>query len=786
MAQKKVFIFGIDGAPPELIFDRWIDELPNMKKLMDNGSYAKMNSTIPPSTIMAWNSMMSGKNPGEFDVYSYTTKDSEGKMQLTTSNNFKAERVWDTLSKEGKKSIVLNVPLTYPIKPFNGFGASGFLTPEVNGKSIYPDKFLSMIKDKFPEYQFDVSVGLASYKNIGKDEMVEKIYKMTEIQIEVLKYLLKNEEWDFGMWVCIGTDRLQHTMWSTFDEAHKDHNPNNHYKNVLKDYYKYLDTKLGEILDMLDENTTTIVVSDHGFNRMDGRVNLNDWLIKEGYMVTRNKITTTQKFDSDNIDWEKTKAYAVGAYFGRVYFNNLSEEETKRLQNEIISKLEDFRKPNGTPMRMIFHKPQEVYTGKYVKNAPSLYIYFDNLIWGVNNDLGNQGLYSELTLLGSDEGGHAPQGIFMTNASNKGNMNEIEITDIYHLIMDELHSEEEIEYVCTIGPSSDSNEVLQRLKEGGMNYARINFSHLDVHAGKELIDLLNKNDLNIIIDTRGAEIRTGKLENPIYLNEGSELKITKEKIIGNQEKICLDNPFAFDALVNGDLIKIDDARILLYVIDKKETEVTTKIVKSGLLTNNRVIFIESKSNNLPPITPEDEEIIAYGVENGVKKIVLSFVKCKEDIQFLRDKFENKIKVIAKIECPEAIENLAEIINESDEVWIDRYDLGAGMGFEKIAFLQKLIIDECKKQKTKVFVASHLLENMTFDSVPTRAEINDISNTLIDGADGFVLAGETARGKYPVKSLSTLLKIVNSAKEGSKIDVSSDLGVKEKLRQLGYI
>ena len=786
MTQKKVFVFGIDGAPPELIFDRWIDELPNIKKLMDNGTHAKMNSTIPPSTIMAWNSMMSGKNPGEFDVYSYTTKDEEGKMQLTTSKNFKCERVWDTISKEGKKSIVLNVPLTYPIKPFNGFGASGFLTPEVNEKSIYPEKFLNIIKDKFPEYQFDVSVGLASYKNLGKEEMIEKIYKMTEIQIEVLKYLLQNEEWDFGMWVCIGTDRLQHTMWSTFDENHKDYNPENPHKTVLRDYYKYLDTKLAEILEILDENTTTIVVSDHGFNRMDGRVNLNDWLIKEGYLVMKQPITSLEKFDSEKVDWERTRAYAVGAYYGRIYFNNLNEEDTKILQNEIISKLKDFKKPDGTPMKMIFHKPQEVYTGEYVKNAPSLYIYFDNLIWGANNDIGNQGLYSELTLIGSDEGGHAPQGIFITNGSKEGDTGEIEITDIYHFIMEKLKSNEEIEYVCTIGPASNTDETLQRLKEEGMDYARINFSHLDVPTGKELIDLLNKNDLNVIIDTKGAEIRTGKLENPIYLNEGSEIKIIKEKIIGDQEKICLDNSFAFDTLVKGDLIKIDDARILLYVIDKNETEITTKIIKSGLLTNNRVIFVESKSNNLPPITEEDEQIIQYGVENGVKKIVLSFVKSKEDVQYLRNKFENKIKVVAKIECPEAIENLAEIINESDEVWIDRYDLGAGMGFEKIAFLQKLIINECKKQKTKVFVASHLLENMTFDSVPTRAEINDITNTLIDGTDGFILAGETAKGKYPVKSLSTLLKIVKSAKQGSQIDVNSDLEVKEKLKQLGYI
>ena len=124
---NKVFVFGIDGAPPELIFDRWKSDLPTIQRLMREGCYAKLNSTVPPSTIIAWSSMMSGKNPAEFDVYSYTYENEKGETKIVSSDNLKTERIWDLISRKGKKSIVLNVPLTYPVKPFNGFGASGFL-----------------------------------------------------------------------------------------------------------------------------------------------------------------------------------------------------------------------------------------------------------------------------------------------------------------------------------------------------------------------------------------------------------------------------------------------------------------------------------------------------------------------------------------------------------------------------------------------------------------------------------------------------------------------------------
>lgn len=445
----KVLVFGIDGASPDLVFNRWINELPTIKYLKEKGCYAKLNSTIPPSTILSWSSIFSGKDPSEFDVFSYTIKDKNNESRLVNSQDLKTERIWDILTKQKKQSIVLNVPLTYPIKEFSGYGLAGFLAPALNEGSAYPKELLELINEKFPNYIFDVSVGLASYKNLEKKEMIKKIYEMTEIQIEALKFLLKNKKWDFASWVCIGTDRLQHTMWSYFDNKHNQFKGETEFKDVLKNYYKYLDKKLAEILNLIDKDTTVFLLSDHGFERMDGRVNLNDWLIKNKYLVLKNNPKKPEKFDLKNIDWTKTKAYAVGAYFGRIFFNKksrgqegiLDEHEVFKLQDEIISKLKNFEKPNKEKMKMVFYKPQEIYSGKYLENSPDLYIYFDNLIWGINNDLGNLGLFSELTLTGSDEGGHSPQGIFLMSGKHvqeKGNLGELDIKQVMPKFLEQL------------------------------------------------------------------------------------------------------------------------------------------------------------------------------------------------------------------------------------------------------------------------------------------------------------------------------------------------------------
>ena len=183
----RVFVFGIDGAAPELVFGKWLDDLPNIKKCIDKGMYAKVNSTIPPSTIVAWNSMFSGKDTSEIGVFSYTYKDENDETKLVSSLNVKTDLIWDILGKY-KKTIALYVPLSYPVKPINGVMVSGFLTPDVNGRCAYPESVREKIKEmENSDLFFDVAGGLASHKGLEIDSLLERTYKMTDMQIKLLK-----------------------------------------------------------------------------------------------------------------------------------------------------------------------------------------------------------------------------------------------------------------------------------------------------------------------------------------------------------------------------------------------------------------------------------------------------------------------------------------------------------------------------------------------------------------------------------------------------------------------
>lgn len=439
---KKVFVLGIDGAPPQLIFDEWLDDLPNIKKLMENSIYGKMSSSIPPSTIVAWTSMLSGKDPSYFDVYSYTYKDKENKTQLSSSKNVKAKRIWKYLDGLDKRSILLNVPLTYPVEELNGIMISCFLSPEFSEKSVYPTKIMEEINRKYTtDYPFDIGVGLAGYKDIETDKMIEKSHQMTKLNFDIAKNFMVNKKWDFFMAVLLGSDRMQHTMWRFHDKKHRKYPGETKYKNSLKKYYQYIDQEIGEIKSKLDDNTYLIIASDHGFDRMDGRINLNDWFIQQGYLALKENPSEPGKLDFKNVNWNKTKCYAIGAYFGRIYFNRrkrdpnhgiIEEKEVGDLQNELIVKLKSLNDDRGKAMDTSAFKSQEIYDGPYTENGPDLYVYFDQLRWGVNNDIGNTGLYSQRTTKGSDDAGHGPIGLFMLYHPSiaKQERNDIEIVDV--------------------------------------------------------------------------------------------------------------------------------------------------------------------------------------------------------------------------------------------------------------------------------------------------------------------------------------------------------------------
>jgi len=443
----KVFVFGIDGAPPELIFDKWLDYLPNIKKLMNNGAYARLNSAIPPSTIVAWNSMISGMDTGDIGVFSYTYQDKEGNSKLVNSRHIKCRLMWDILGKHGKRSIALYVPLSYPVKPIKGCMVSDFLTPSIDSSCSYPESLKSRLKKmKNPEIFFDVAVGLAGHKGLDVNVLIEKTYEMTDMQIDLLKDLIVNEEWDFFMAVMIGTDRLQHMLWNHFDTTHRRYIKNSKYKNSLKDYYIYLDKRLGEIIGLLDRDTAIIVASDHGMIKQEGKININNWLIQEGYLVIKNrKSPEKMRFSPELVDMEKTVAYGSGAYNARLYLNKKKlGKDYEKTRNEIIEKLKKIPDDRGNKLDTKVYKTEEIYKDASSPECPDLIVYFDDLRWASNPDLGQAGLYSWHTFVGADSAGHSSQGCFIISGpkiKKMGKINDLDIRQVAPTILKLLNVE---------------------------------------------------------------------------------------------------------------------------------------------------------------------------------------------------------------------------------------------------------------------------------------------------------------------------------------------------------
>lgn len=443
---KKLLIIGIDGAFPEFIFGEWLDELPNIKKILIDGSYGKLNSTIPPLSVTAWSSIYTGKSPTDTGIFEYTyrKKFSYEDVRLVTSHSLKEKTFWQILSDNNKKSLVCYPILAWPIRPFNGWLISGSLTPSgKNVDSVYPSELKQEIETAFGEVP---TPDVPFFRDLSKEDIVREVQALTEKQIEVEKYLLRTKEWD-ACYVLIGlSDRMNHSFWKYLDKGHRKHESESFFKNTLKDYYKFVDKKIGEFVEIVDNDTKIIILSDHGIMRMHTRVNLTDWLIKHEYMVLKEPVNERKEFNFDMVDWSKTRAFAIGAYEAQIFLNMRGREplgivdeiEADNLLEEIISGLEKITGDDGKTLDTKFFRKKNYFKGKYGREAPDLVVYFDNLQYGCNTTLiGNETLWSPQTARGSDDAGHSTQGIFiMRDGKNKNkNLGEISYLDVAPTIL---------------------------------------------------------------------------------------------------------------------------------------------------------------------------------------------------------------------------------------------------------------------------------------------------------------------------------------------------------------
>ena len=327
---------------------------------------------------------------------------------------------------------------------------------------------------------------------------------------------------------------------------------------------------------------------------------------------------------------------------------------------------------------------------------------------------------------------------------------------------------EKTRIICTIGPATESYEMLQKMYEAGMNIVRLNMSHGDHDSHAKVIQHIKtlnrkvKFPIPILLDTQGPAIRTGDLSNDLDLQQGAIVSVTTRGPMDVEESsIHIDYADLLEAVNVGDKITVDNGLINFEVLEKQERFMRCRVLDGGLLKSKRHVNLPGIRVNLPAITHKDTKDILFGLERDVDFIALSFVREAADIKQLKALMGDKVgrvKIIAKIEDQEGVRNLEEIIKESDCIMVARGDLGVEINVEDLPNVQRTIVQKCAEYGKRVIVATHLLESMIHHPHPTRAEVTDVANAIYEEVDAVMLSGETTVGKYPVKCVEYLRKI----------------------------
>jgi pyruvate kinase len=337
------------------------------------------------------------------------------------------------------------------------------------------------------------------------------------------------------------------------------------------------------------------------------------------------------------------------------------------------------------------------------------------------------------------------------------------------------HSTHRTKIVATVGPACDTYEKLLELVKAGVNVFRLNFSH-GTHEDKakiiEYVRQINKTEpynIAILGDLQGPKLRVGEIENgEIEITEGDILTFSNEKVIGTKEKIYVSYPNFHSDVKIGNTILIDDGKLEVRVLSiEKNNDVKVVVTLGGILSSKKGINLPDTKITLPALTDKDLADLDFVIEQKLDWVALSFVRNVKDLIILRNKLDekkSKTKIIAKIEKPEAIENLRDIIVESDGIMVARGDLGVELPIEKVPLIQKQIVKKCIHRAKPVIVATQMMESMIERTKPNRSEITDVANAVLEGADAVMLSGETATGAHPTLVVETMKKIIEEVEK----------------------
>ena len=416
MEEKRVFVLGLDSAPPRILYRDLRGELPNLESVMHRRY--ELPSTHPPITIPAWISMSTGLTPGELGLYGFRHRrlGSYTEMYIANSRLIRAKTVWASVGERGGRSIVVGVPPTYPPKPMKGWLITDFITPGPDKPYTWPPGLRREIEQVLGgPYIFDVP-----FRIHDKEKIRRGLWRMTEAQFRVLEHLVSTREWSFAFYVLIGVDRVQHAFWKYYDPEHPRHPESSPYEDVIPEYYRLVDKLFGRLLEKMPRGTEFIVVSDHGAKAMHGAFAINQWLMEEELLFLKKRPEWPgEDLRPDMIDWERTKAWGWGGYYARIFVNlkgrepmgTVDPEEYEGFLEDLKRRLRRVRGPNGERWETKVYAPRELYP-EVRGDPPDLMVYLDDLRWRSAGTVGWPSMYLEENDRGPDDAVHDWIGVF--------------------------------------------------------------------------------------------------------------------------------------------------------------------------------------------------------------------------------------------------------------------------------------------------------------------------------------------------------------------------------------
>ena len=419
---SRLALIGLDCADPDLLRDL-LPQLPTLSALVEEGSFGRLRSVDPPITIPAWMSMMTGVDPGKFGVYGFRNRAdySYTGLRIATSAAFRAETVWDVLGRHGLRPILLGIPGTYPPKPVRGLLVSGFLAPGTDSAYTYPAALRDEISRVVGEYILDVR----GFRTDDKPWLIEELRRMTERRFALARHLVMHHDWDFFGMVEIGTDRIHHGLWSHYDKAHRKYDPTSPFHDAIPAYYRLIDSEIARLLDAMPADTRVLIVSDHGAQRMEGGIGINEWLIQEGYLTLRDypdKPTRMgELIEAGLVDWSRTVAWGEGGYYGRVFLNVAGREpegivppgDYDRVRAELAAAIAAIPDEDEKPIGTRVLRPEELYS-EVNGIPPDLFVYFGDLRWRSIGTIGWNRIHFHENDTGPDDANHALYGILIS------------------------------------------------------------------------------------------------------------------------------------------------------------------------------------------------------------------------------------------------------------------------------------------------------------------------------------------------------------------------------------